>query len=104
MTKKILILAAMISGLAVIDCASARVIKQTDTTAVIQGVGPTEFEAKENAQKEAEKILGSVKETQKAECNQEMQASGHTTGTGANQQYKSSANTYYSCVMYFAKS
>jgi hypothetical protein len=101
--KKVYLLGFISAAALILDCATARVIKQTDTTAVIQGVGPTEFEAKENASKEAEKILGSVKETQKAECNQEVRSSGSTSGTGANQQYSASSSTYYSCVMYFAK-
>ena len=103
MLRNLKIMTVGLAALTVVACTMSRVIKQTDTTAVIQGVGPTEFEAKENATKKAEEILGSVQETQKPECNQEMQASGNTTGTGENQTYKSQASTYYSCVMYFSK-
>ncbi len=98
---KICIVASLATILAA--CATSRVIKQTDSTAVIQGVGPTEFEAKENATKKAEEILGVVQETQKPECNQEIHGAGSTTGMGANQEYKSETSTYYSCVMYFAR-
>lgn len=100
-SQKILI--TSLTVLAFIGCASVRVIKQTDSMAVIQGLGVTEFEAKENATKKATELLGPVKETQKAECNQEYRSSGHTSGTGANQQYRQSGSSYYSCVMYFAK-
>lgn len=86
------------------QCAMSRVIQQTDTTAVIQGVGQTEFDAKLNATKKAQEVLeGPVSETQKPECNQEYHSSGHTSGTGASQQYKHSGGTYYSCVLYFQK-
>jgi len=91
----------LIAAFCAVGCASARVIQETDRTAVIQGMGPTEFEAKDNATKKAEEILGSVKETQKPECNQEVHGGGSTDAvTGA---YKSSVGTHYSCVMYFEK-
>jgi|JI9StandDraft_2_1071091.scaffolds.fasta_scaffold107988_1 hypothetical protein len=88
-----------------LQCGTAgRVLKQTDTTAVIQGLGPTEFEAKENATKKAEEVLGSaVKETQAAECSQEVRGSGRTSGSSNRKKYSSSMRTYHSCVLYFEK-
>ena len=80
---------------------TARVIKQDDNSAVIQGVGPTEFEAKESAKAKATELLGSAKETQAAECNQEYKHRGSSSSSGS---YSSKGKTYYSCVMYFAKS
>jgi hypothetical protein len=102
--KNFLKMSLALTAIALSQCATSRVIQQTDTTAVIQGVGPTDFEAKLNATKKAEDILGGpVAETQKSECNQEYRSSGHTTGVGATQQYKESGGTYYSCVLYFQK-
>ncbi len=92
-------------ALAFFHCGTAgRVLKQTETTAVIEGLGPTEFEAKENATKKAQEVLGSaVKETQAAECSQEARGSGRTSGSGNHKKYSSSMRTYHSCVLYFAK-
>ncbi len=102
--KRFLKMSGALTVLVLSQCATSRVIQQTDTTAVIQGVGPTDFEARLNATQKAEDILaGPVTETQTAECNQEYKSSGRTTGTGATQQYKHSGRTYYSCVMYFQK-
>jgi hypothetical protein len=104
MKNVLLILLTITSALVLISCGTGgRVLKQTDKMAVIQGTGETEFEAKEEATKEAEKIFGKVKETQKPECNKEYQSKGETSGTGADQQYQHKGQTYYSCVLYFEK-
>lgn len=103
MKKLVRLTVLALAAAGIMNCATARVLKETESTAVIQGVGATEFEAKDNAEKKAIEILGAVKETQKAECNQEFRSSGSTSGTGADQQYKQSGGTYYSCVLYFAK-
>jgi hypothetical protein len=109
MKNLVLVLATLLVAVTLIDCASlkgmnARVLKQTDTSAVIQGAGPTEFEAKENAtQKAAEILAGEVKETQPPECTQEYKQSGHTSGTGTHKKFSSSGRSYHSCVLYFQK-
>ncbi|AOP33458.1 hypothetical protein A0128_06120 [Leptospira tipperaryensis] len=82
---------------------TTRTLKKTETEAVIQGIGMTEFEAKEAALKEIQGIFSEYKETKPTECKQEYYASGRTMGTGANQQYSASGSTYYSCIVFAAK-
>lgn len=82
---------------------NTRTLKKTETEAVIQGIGMTEFEAREAALKEIQGIFPEYKESKPTECKQEYYASGRTTGVGANQQYSASGSTYYSCIVFAAK-
>ncbi|RHX87352.1 hypothetical protein [Leptospira stimsonii] len=93
-----------VSILLFVGCSmNTRTLKKTETEAVIQGIGMTEFEAREAALKEIQGIFPEYKESKPMECKQEYYVSGRTMGSGANQQYSASGSTYYSCIVYAAK-
>lgn len=83
-----------------IGCSSVRILEQTDTTAVIQGIGDTQFEARRNARSKATELFGEYEETREPECSQEYTSDIQdsrfmgTTGSG---------RTYWSCVIYVKK-
>ncbi len=74
-----------------ISCLTSRIIKQTNDTAIIQGVGITKIEAKINAEEEAEKLFKKYKLLNEPEYTHEQEVSG---GSGS---------SYWSCVIEIKK-
>jgi len=78
---------------------TSRVIKQTETTAIIQGMGMTKIEAKIEARKKAKTIFMDFEETKEPECSQEYSVRGR----GDADSYSASGSTHWSCVIFIKK-
>jgi len=72
---------------------ATRIIKQTEYQVIVNAWGNTRYEAVNDALKEAEEVLGPIKEYQEAECNQEY----HDNAVGAG------GSTYWSCNVFAEK-
>lgn len=75
----------------IIGCSHVRIIERKENKATIHGVGRTKVEAKKNAMEKANSIFKNVKETNEADCSQEI-----TGGPYGGQ-------SYWSCVIYVEK-
>lgn len=78
----------------IIGCSHVRIIERKENKATIQGVGRTKVEAKKNAMKVAKSIFENVKETNEADCSQEIKGGPRQYGGG---------QSYWSCVIYVEK-
>ena len=90
-------------GFSILGCFSfmnSRVVRQTDNSAIIQGIGASKVEAKLNAEDRAKEIFGSFKETAEAECSQESRTDISESKAGG---VSGSAQTYWSCTIQVEK-
>ena len=99
--KRILIISIItILSFSFYSCARmARVIKKTENSAIVQGIGRTKIEAKMNAEEQAKKIFVSYEEAEEMECTQEYSS----RGSGNERSYSSRGRTYWSCVISIKK-
>ena len=99
--KRITALFFLVSlSFSILGCITSRVIRQTDTTAIIQGMGASKVEAKLNAEDRAKEIFDSFKETAEAECSQESRTDISESKAGG---ISGSAQTYWSCTIQVEK-
>ena len=78
----------------------SRIIRKTNTTAIIEGRSITRIEAKLIAEEKAKGLFGTFKETEKAECSKETKSelSSDLKGRISGETY-----TYWSCIIYVEK-
>ena len=81
----------------IIGCSHVRIIERKENKAIIQGVGRTKVEAKTNAMEKAKSIFENVKETNEADCSQEITESHGGGG------WHRGGKSYWSCVIYVEK-
>lgn len=83
----------------IIGCSRShvRIIERKENKATIQGIGRTKVEAKKNAMEKAKSIFENVKETNEADCSQEITSTRGHYVTGAR------TYSYWSCVIYVEK-
>jgi hypothetical protein len=93
MLKRLVISLSVISITLLIACSPTRVIKQTETSAIIQGIGVTKVEAKINAETKAGELFGKFKQVKEPDYSQEYDVD-YDAKTG-----KGDGSTYWSCVI-----
>ena len=73
------------------SCVTSRVIKQTDSEAIIQGLGVTKIEARMSAEEKAKSIFPTYALKKEPECSQEYSVEAS--------EGKAQGDTYWSCVV-----
>jgi hypothetical protein len=90
--KYLILVVLMAICIAIIGCASSRIVKQTETEAIVEGMGFSKAEARHNTETLASGIFKEYTEYKEAEYSEGYQDYGSHGG-----------QTYFVCTMFIRK-